>query len=339
MSDDLQPLDVQEGIERFLRYREPELEQSSMENARTRMNHFREWAVNVAEIENLNELSGRHLSDFVAWRRAQVKPLTLQKQLSSPRQALRFWADIEAVSGELIDKLHSPELPDGAEAREEHLSAERAEDILSTLDRFHYASPRHAMMTILWYTAIRRSALRALDVNDLRPDDHALALKNRPEQGTKLKNGDDGERWVYLGPVHYQVIENYLEHPERDEAVDDYGREPLFTTSQGRPVGDTIYKRTTRATQPCEYGECPHDIDPAECDARGSDGYPSKCPSSRGPHAVRRGSITYHLNQEVSPEVVSERCDVSLEVLYKHYDVRTDRERMTVRKNNMEDLL
>lgn len=339
MSDELKPLHVEEGIQRFLRHREPELEQSSLENARSRMNDFREWAINVAEIENLNELTGRDLADFVAWRRPQVAALTLQKQLSTPRAALRFWADIEAVPNGLAEKLHSPELPDGAEAREEHLSAERAKDILSTLDRFHYASPRHAMLTILWFTAMRRSALRSLDVADLRPDDHALVLENRPEEGTKLKNGKDGERWVYLGPIHYQVIEDYLDHPDRDDVVDEYGREPLITTSHGRPTGDTIYTRINRATQPCEYGECPHDIDPAECNARGRDGYPSKCPSSRGPHAVRRGAITHHLNRKVSPEVVSERCDVSLEVLYRHYDVRTDQEKMTVRKDNVEDLL
>lgn len=121
--------------------------------------------------------------------------------------------------------------------------------------------------------------------------------------------------------------------------VDEYGREPLLTTSHGRPTGDTIYTRVNRATQPCEYGKCPHDIDPEDCEARGRDGYPSKCPSSVGPHAIRRGAITHHLNERVTPEIVSERCDVSLEVLYKHYDVRTDREKMNVRKGSMEDML
>jgi hypothetical protein len=64
----------------------------------------------------------------------------------------------------------------------------------------------------------------------------------------------------------------------------------------------------------------------------------SQCPSARSPHAIRRGSITYHLNQNLSPEVVSEWCDVSLEVLYEHYDVRTEQEKMTVRKQQVQDL-
>lgn len=193
MPDELQPLSVDEGIERFLEVREPELAKSSLNNARTRLNHFREWA-EEREIENLNSLTGRDLADFVAWRRPQVAPLTLQKQLSTVRTALRYWANIEGVSEGLAEKLHAPELPDGAEARDDHLSFDRVQEILETLDRYHYASPRHVMMVLLWVTGMRRSALRAIDVEDLRPDEHAIVLRNRPETDTKLKNGDDGER-------------------------------------------------------------------------------------------------------------------------------------------------
>lgn len=338
MADDLELLPVHEGIERFLETRETELAESSLNNARTRLNHFQEWA-DDREIENLNTLTGRDLADFVTWLRGQIAPLTLQKQLSTIRSALRYWAKIEGVSEGLAEKLHSPELPDGAEARDDHITFEEAEEILQTLSQYHYASPRHVMLSLLWVTGMRRSALRAIDVEDLRPDDHAITLKNRPETGTKLKNGDTGERWIYLGPHWYKIVEDSLEHPDRDDVVDEFGREPLLTTINGRPTGDTIYTRVNRATQPCEYEECPHDIDPEECDARGRGGYPSKCPSSVGPHAIRRGAITHHLNKNVTPEVVSERCDVSLAVLYKHYDVRTDQEKMNVRKNSMGEML
>lgn len=175
------------------------------------------------------------------------------------------------------------------------------------------------------------------DVDDLRPDDHAVVLEHRPEQGTKLKNGENGERWVYLGPRWYQVLDDYSEQ-NRHDVTDEYGRRPLLTTRYGRPGIQTPYQWVCHITQPCEYGECPHDRDPLECDAR-ENGKRSQCPSAVGPHAVRRGAITSHLAESVSPEVVSERMDVSLEVLYKHYDVRTDREKMQVRKEDIQNQL
>ena len=339
VSDDLEPLSPEEGIERFLRHREPSVRESTMRNARTRLRFFREWC-EEREIENLNTLTGRDLADFVAWRRGDVAAVTLQKQLSTIREALRFWADIEGAHDGLAEKVHSIELPDGAASRTVHLDAERAHDILDYLGEHHYASRDHVVMVILWRTAMRRSALRAIDVDDLQPEDHAIELKNRPDTGTKLKNGDNGERWVYLGPTWFNPIEDYLDNPDRYDVTDEHGREPLITTPNGRPTGDSIYTWVNWLTHPCKIGGCPHDRDPSDtstCDALGTYGSPSKCPSAVGPHAVRRGSITYHLNRNVTPELVSERCDVSLDVLYEHYDVRTNREKMEVRKDRLED--
>ena len=334
MSDDLKPLTPREGVDRYLQLREPELEQSSMENTRHRMRVVLEW-VDEYELENLNQLTGRDLAAFVAWRRGDVAPITLQKQLSTVRQALRFWEDIEAVEDGLAEKLHSPELPDGADARDVHLSPDRAEDMLSSLSRYHHGSREHALLALLWRTGMRRSAVRALDVDDVAPEDYAVEVRNRPETDTRLKNGDSGERDAFLGPRWYSVIDSYLDHPDRPSVTDDHGRRPLFTTEHGRPTGDTIYQWVTRLTRPCEYGECPHDRDPKTCEAVGADGYASRCPSSHSPHAIRRGAITHHLLEETPPETVSERMDVSLEVLYQHYDARTAREKMHVRKNSL----
>lgn len=336
MSDhgDLQALDVDEGIERFLRHRESSVGESTMANARTRLRHFKEWT-EEAGIDNLNDLTGRDLADFVAWRRDDIAPITLQKQLSTVRMALRYWADIEGVTDGLAEKLHAPDLPDGAEARDIHLTSERANEILEYLDRYDYASRRHVVIALLWRTGMRRSALRSLDIDDMRPDDHALVLEHRPDTGTILKNGDDGERWVYLGPRWYQIVDDYVEKNRIDQ-TDEYGREPLITTRYGRPTGDTIYTWVNRAVQPCEYGQdCPHDRDPQTCEAASTDGYPSRCPSARSPHAIRRGSITHHLTHGTSPEVASERMDVSLDILYQHYDARDEREKMGVRKDNL----
>ena len=333
--DDVQPLAPEEGVERFLRHREPSVRKSTLQNARTRLNYFQEWC-DEQEIENLNDLTGRDLADFVAWRRGDIAALTLQKQLTTIRQALRYWADIEGVRDGLAEKVHSPELPDGAESRDVHLDADRAEGILAYLERYEYASRRHVVMALLWRTGMRRSALRSLDVDDLRPDDNALVVEHRPETGTKLKNGEDGERWVYLGPEWFQIVDEYVQE-HRHDVTDDYGREPLVTTARGRPAKTTIYKWVNKATHPCEYGGCPHERDPDECPARQPDKSVAQCPSARSPHAIRRGSITEFLNDDTPPEAVSERMDVSLEVLYEHYDARTPREKMEVRRQYFEE--
>ncbi|MFP8954544.1 tyrosine-type recombinase/integrase [Natrialbaceae archaeon A-arb3/5] len=336
MSDDLEPLAPEEGVDRFLAHRKPSIRESSMQNARHRLSVFLEWCVEEEGIDNLNELSGRDLSAFVTWRRSDVAPITLQKQLSSVRMALRWWADIEAVEDGLAEKLHAPELPDGAESREVFLEADRAKQALRYFDRHHYASRDHALIALIWRTGMRRGAVRALDVDDLDEDDQAIRVEHRPETDTPLKNGDDGSRWVYLGPRWFQILDDFVNNPDRKNVVDEHGRRPLFTTWQGtRPTGHSIYKWVIRALHPCTYAECPHDRTPSDCEARSGSSTPAKCPSARSPHAVRRGAITNHLNEKTAPETVSERMDVSLDVLYEHYDARTEREKMTVRRQDL----
>ncbi|OIB56217.1 tyrosine-type recombinase/integrase [Natrialba sp. SSL1] len=335
MSGGLEPLAPSEGVEMFLEHREPSIRESSMQNARHRLSVFLDWC-EEKEIDNLNDLSGRDLSLFVSWRQGDVAAITLQKQLSSVRMALRWWADIEAVEKGLAEKLHAPELPDGAESREVFLEADRAKQALRYFDRHHYASRDHALIALIWRTGMRRGAVRALDVDDLDEDDQAIRVEHRPETETPLKNGDDGSRWVYLGPRWFRILADYVDNPDRNNVVDEHGRRPLFTTRQDtRPSGHSIYKWVIRALHPCTYAECPHDRTPAECEARSRSSVPSKCPSARSPHAVRRGAITNHLNEETAPETVSERMDVSLEVLYEHYDARTEREKMAVRRQDI----
>lgn len=127
------------------------------------------------------------------------------------------------------------------------------------------------------------------------------------------------------------VLEDYVDGP-REDVTDDYGRDPLLTTTHGRVSRSTVRDTVYRVTRPCWYGEeCPHDRDQNECDATGFDGA-SKCPSSRSPHDARSGAITTHLLEDVPAEIVTDRMDVSQSVLDKHYDRRTEREKMEQRR-------
>ncbi|WP_239638600.1 hypothetical protein [Halorubrum saccharovorum] len=65
-------------------------------------------------------------------------------------------------------------------------------------------------------------------------------------------------------------------------------------------------------------GGCPHDKDPDTCEWTRYV-HLSKCPSSRSPHPIRTGSITWQLNQEIPPEV-AERVDATVKTIENHYD-------------------
>jgi site-specific recombinase XerD len=338
LGDDLEPMTPEEGVRRFLDSRAESVRDSTWNNDETRLGHFLDWCAQEG-VDDLTDLTGRALGDFVAWRRDQVAPITLQKQLSSVRMALRMWADQEAVADGLAEKLHSPELPDGAESRDSFLDADRARRALDYYEDYQYGSREHALLGLIWRTGMRRGAVHSLDEDDVVVDDDAVRLEHRPETGTKLKNGDDGERWVYIGRRYTHVLEDYLENPNRPSGLDEHGRRALFAkTGGGRPSVGTITKWVIRMLHPCSVtGECPHDRTEKSCEARGRDANLSACPSSCSPHDVRRGSITHHLNEGVSAEVVSERMDVSLDVLYRHYDARTEREKMAVRRRQLPD--
>lgn len=333
--DHLVPMSPEEGLERFLEQRKPSVAKSTYQNNRTTLEQFVAW-LHDQEIENLNDLTGRLLADYVHHRRQKVKPISLQKELSAVRVALEYWADIDAVEPGLRERVHAPEVVDGAEARDVKVDADTADEILNYLERYRRATREHVVLSLWWHTGLRLGATRALDLEDLRPDDDALAVKHRPQTETPLKNKQSGERWVWIGEHLFDLVEEYIEI-HRDDVTDDHGRDPLFTTRQGRVSDSTLRDISYRWTQPCRWAECPHDREQDSCEAYGSPNTPSKCPSAKSPHGWRRGSITDHLARGVSPEVVSERANVSLGVLYRHYDARQPDEKMAVRREHLED--
>lgn len=116
---------------------------------------------------------------------------------------------------------------------------------------------------------------------------------------TPLKNGEGGERLVALSDAVCDVLNDWIDD-QRPDSTDDYGRNPLLASSQGRVHVTTIQQYAYMTTQPCFYGvACPHDRAPATCDAAVERYEASKCPSSVSPHAIRRGSITHWLRNDV----------------------------------------
>ena len=89
---------------------------------------------------------------------------------------------------------------------------------------------------------------------------------------------------------------------------------------------------------PLTHGfECPHDRDPDDCEAT-ERGRASKCPSNVSSHPFRRGAITHYLQTDVPETVVSDRANVTPDVIDQHYDQRSQKEKMEQRRQYLDDI-
>jgi site-specific recombinase XerD len=335
---ELEPIDLQTALDLYLADREPEVVESTLYAHRSRIDHFVRWC-NEQEFENLNELTGRRLHEYRIWRRndGDLAPPTEKSQMDTLRVFIRWLESVDGVQQDFSTKVLSPSIDSRKHARSVMLEADRAPDILAYLEKYQYASIEHVSVALLWHTMIRIGAAHALDVSDYHSEDQYLEVRHRPEEGTPVKNQENGERFVALSGRVCDLLDDWLSE-QRPDVQDDYDRNPLLATPQGRLSKTAIRTYVYQWTQPCRYGqECPHDRSPDDCSARERD-FESQCPSSVSPHAIRRGSITNNLNDGMPEKVVSDRANVSSEILEHHYDQRTEREKMEQRRQYLSNL-
>ena len=343
MTDDLQPLAPAKAKDMYLEGRRDELSESTLSAQKYRLEAFVDFC-DEQGIEDLRELGGRDLYEYRVWRREghgrrdAVEPITLKGQLATLRSYLRFAAEVDAVNEGLREKVPLPTLTRAGQVSDTTLEPDRAAEILDYLEQYEYASRRHVVMLLLWHTGARTGAVRGLDLEDceLEGDQPGVSYRHQPEKDTPLKNGETGERWNTISPFVARVVQDYIAGP-RNDVTDEYGREPLITTREGRPAPTTIRNLVYAVTRPCWYGnECPHDRDPEDCEAT----YykeASKCPSARSPHDIRSGRVTAYRREDVPKQIVSDRLDASEAILGKHYDRRGEREKSEQRREYLPD--
>jgi len=332
----LEPITPEKALELYLADRETELAKATIYSHKSRLGHFVRWC-EEEDITNLNTLTGRKMQEYRLWRRREgdLSKATEKTQMDTLRVFIKWLETIEGAEPDLHQKVRSPDLTPDENTREIMLEKEDAEAVLAYFSKFAYASIKHVTIALLWRTMMRRGALRALDVDDYHPDDQYLEVKHRPETGTPLKNDEGGERLISLSGDLCTIIDDWIE-TNRHEVTDEYERQPLLTSSYGRVHTGTIQKYCYMATRPCVYANtCPHDKAVESCEAIHHD-KASKCPSSRSPHALRRGSITAHLQDDVPEKAISDRAQVSQDVLEQHYDNRSSREKMEQRREFFE---
>jgi site-specific recombinase XerD len=332
MTNDLEPLEPERAVELYLAQRREDSAERTVQAYWYRLKHFIRWC-DEQNINNMNELTGRDLYEFRLWRRddGDLNTVSVRTQLMTLRVFIEFCETVDAVEDGLHDKIAMPTLDQNEGARDDMLEPERAEKVLSYLRRFDYASRKHVIVLLLWRTSMRLGALHSLDVEDFDADEQRLAVQHRPKTGTHLKNKSSGERIIALKEETCEVVEDWIQH-NRPDVTDENGRNPLVTTQHGRVSQSHIRALVYHVTRPCEYGgDC-------QCPEKHNYSYASQCEHSRSPHCFRRGSLTHLLRNDVPKAVVSDRGDVSPDVLDEHYNQMTEEEKMEQRRGYLEDL-
>lgn len=318
-----------EAAERYLKERGPDVSDATLYNHRSLLRQWWNWCEDQ-DIEYVNDIDGFDLADFRLDRQLEVGEVTLYNQMTVLRVFVRWLQSRGLVQNGLADGMTVAQ-PDDA-SRNRKITADTAQQILSYLKKYEYASLRHSAVATLWHSGMRLGALRSIDLDDYHPEDHYVELCHRPETGTPLKNKEHSEREVNLAIWCCSLLDNYIEG-HRHEVTDDYGRSPLFTTEQGRVSHSNVRDHINQVTRPCDYtNECPHNREIIDCEAT-TRLHAARCPSSIAPHDLRRSSVTHLLDEGHRKELVADRVDLSVRTMEEHYDKRSEAEKRQLRRD------
>lgn len=341
MSDRRRPdpgeLYPREARDRYLRRRSSDSTKKSVDAWDYRLKLFVEWCEDVG-IETVDEITGYDLDEFYELRSAEVAPATLEGEMWTLRMFVDFLEDLGAVDDDLSESVRIPDLDPDDRSNDEKLDTDAA---LALLKYYRtspeaYGSRNHAFLELAWNTGARQGGIRALDLRDLELGENPyLEFRHRPSTETPLKNKRAGERPVAIPRETADALERYIEH-HRYDVRDEEGRQPLLASAQGRPGPNTVRVWSYLATEPCLYSPCPHGKERASCKWTNY-AHASKCPSSRSPHQIRTGAITWFLNLGWPPEDIAERVNASVKTIEQHYDKADPEERRRRLRDRMEN--
>ena len=332
-----EPLTPKAAVQQYLNSR-VDIAASTKDKHSYRLNKFLTFTKNNDNIDTMAHLRPRHIEDYrtTLLQDNALAVVTVEQILQTLRVFFRYCERLDYCDDGLVEAVIMPNVSLEDETRDVHITHRRAKEILDYLRKYEYASINHVVFHLAYHTGLRRGALHGLDVDDYQPYKRALTVRHR--ENTPLKLDEKGERNITLTNGQLRdALNSYIEDV-RANVTDKWGRKPLFASKQGRYHSTTLQKIFYRVTRPCWYGkECPHDREPEDCEATNYDEY-SKCPSSVSSHPIRRSAITHHLSSDVPKDIVSERMDVTTEVLDKHYDARDKEEKRSNRSKYLGDL-
>jgi len=316
---------VRSAQERYLRRRSADSTEQSVTAWRYRLKLFTEFCEGIG-VDRVGDLQRFDIDEYFERRASSVAPATLEGEMHTLSSFIEFLEDLGAVDDGLADAVRIPNVDQADRVDETKLETDRALALL----RFYRNSPdwfgtrTHVWLELAWITGARQGGLRALDIRDVDLDGMFLFFKHRPPQ-TPLKNGLDGERPVTLPDQTVAALERYIDH-HRYDVRDEHDRQPLLASRYGRPEPNTVRTWSYQATLPCVRTDCPHGRERGSCEYT-EFAHASKCPSSRSPHQIRTGAITWLLNLGWDQRDVAERVNAAEKTIEQHYDQADRRER------------
>ncbi|MFC3959237.1 tyrosine-type recombinase/integrase [Halovivax cerinus] len=287
--------------------------------------------IDFAETRNVSSpagLSTELLDNYVAELNQEFKnDSTILTYTKNVRTWLRWLSKRDYCDDAVYRILDKEELGLSPTARDHAIPTEEAQAILGKLRKQRRGSAQHALTELLWNTGARLSCVHSLDIDDFNKGEESIKFRHRPNAGTRLKNGSlsdgtagDGERDVIVNDRVVKALTSYINN-QRPDIRDDHGRAPLFATRFGRAAKSTLRRWVYDATS-CRWAK--GKIESKDCDAA-CDPDSNVCPCSYYPHAIRRGAIVHHLSNGLRRDRASERFDVSIPVLTRHYDPRSEK--------------
>lgn len=309
---------------RFISRRSQRQAEATVRSYNHRLEHFVEWC-EANDIDSMSDVGGWEIDEYRHDRESDgLAPTTMKGQMVALRQLLQYCETVDVIEEGTADKVDLPTLTKDQETSDARLSSDRAEEHL----QFFRESTRyegtvyHAFLEVAWHTAARIGGIQSLDVDDYDGDRGTLEFRHRPKAGTTLKNKGEGERIVGINADVVKALDHYIAR-DRPRKSDDDGRQPLFATNQGRPSDTTIRYWSYWGTQPCLLKECPHSRHRQSCEYTERN-HTSKCPSSRSPHAIRTGAITWLLDRTGGDiEFVARRVNATPDTIRRYYDKAT----------------
>lgn len=251
---------------------------------------------------------------------------TILVHTKTVRSWFTFLNTRDYCSDKVVRLLNTSELGLNPKARDEAIPRSEAITILNKLSQHRRGTSLHALFGLTSNCGLRLGGVNSLDLEDYDKDERRIKIRHRPSTGTRLKNKHDGERMVILAEPAAEALDMYIA-TDRVNIEDEYGRNPLFTTNRGRAATSTLRRWLYEATS-CRWAT---DHEDKHCDGS-CDPDSSICSFSYYPHAIRRGSIVYHLSGGLTPHHAHDRFDVSPRIIEKHYDPRSEAQRLEDRK-------